>query len=212
MVLGARLYGLETVGQCLKDEKVSALLKKCIFEEIIPTIGDTEDNRKFGAAVLERFSNPFIKHMLLSIALNSVSKFKARVLPTILEYKEEKGSYPQGLTFSLAALIAFYRTDEANDDEEIMKFMKTASVADILKKSEYWGQDLSDMLPVVQEYYDLIQEKGMGAAYERDLRHFGRAQQPFECQPGVNTAAGGGYGDDDLHVRIRWLCISAPSV
>ena len=166
MVLGARLYGLETVGQCLKDEKVSALLKKCIFEEIIPTIGDTEDNRKFGAAVLERFSNPFIKHMLLSIALNSVSKFKARVLPTILEYKEEKGSYPQGLTFSLAALIAFYRTDEANDDEEIMKFMKTASVADILKKSEYWGQDLSDMLPVVQEYYDLIEEKGMGAAYD----------------------------------------------
>ena len=166
MVLGARLYGLETVGQCLKDEKVSALLKKCIFEEIIPTIGDTEDNRKFGAAVLERFSNPFIKHLLLSIALNSVSKFKARVLPTILEYKEEKGSYPQGLTFSLAALIAFYRTDEANDDEEIMKFMKTASVADILKKSEYWGQDLSDMLPVVQEYYDLIEEKGMGAAYD----------------------------------------------
>ena len=44
--------------------------------------------------------------------------------------------------------------------------MKTASVADILKKSEYWGQDLSDMLPVVQEYYDLIEEKGMGAAYD----------------------------------------------
>ena len=84
---------------------------------LIPTIGDNEDNRKFGAAVLERFSNPFIRHLLLSIALNSVSKFKARVLPTILEYKEAKGAYPQGLTFSLAALIAFYRTDEANDGE-----------------------------------------------------------------------------------------------
>ena len=56
MVLGAHLYGLKTVGECLKDEKVSALLKKCIFDEIIPTIGDNEDNRKFGAAVLERFS------------------------------------------------------------------------------------------------------------------------------------------------------------
>ncbi|MCC8060766.1 MAG: tagaturonate reductase [Clostridiales bacterium] len=169
MVLGARLYGLETVGECLKDEKVSALLKKCIFEEIIPTIGDTEDNRKFGAAVLERFSNPFIKHMLLSIALNSVSKFKARVLPTILEYKEQKGSYPQGLTFSLAALIAFYRTDEANDGEEIMKFMKTASVADILKKSEYWGEDISDLLPEVQKWYDLIEKEGMSAAYDAVL-------------------------------------------
>ncbi len=166
MVLAARLYGLETVGQCLKDQKVSALLKKCIFEEIIPTIGDTEDNRQFGAAVLERFSNPFIKHLLLSIALNSVSKFKARVLPTILEYKEAKGSYPQGLTFSLAALIAFYRTDEANDDEAVMAFMRDASVADILAKEAYWGQDLSGLLPLVQEYYGLIEEKGMAAAYD----------------------------------------------
>ena len=169
MVLGARLYGLETVGECLKDEKVSALLKKCIFDEIIPTIGDTEDNRAFGAAVLERFSNPFIKHLLLSIALNSVSKFKARVLPTILEYKEANGTYPQGLTFSLAALIAFYRTEEANDGEDIMAFMKDASVADILAKTEYWGQDLSDMLPVVEKWYNMIQTEGMGKAYDAVL-------------------------------------------
>ena len=134
MVLGAHLYGLKTVGECLKDEKVSALLRKCIFGEIIPAIGDTEDNRKFGEAVLERFSNPFIKHMLLSIALNSVSKFRARVLPTILEYRDMFGSCPQGLTFSLAALIAFYRTDDANDSQEIMDFMKTAPVEDILKR------------------------------------------------------------------------------
>ena len=88
------------------------------------------------------------------------------MLPTILEYKEAKGTYPQGLTFSLAALIAFYRTEEANDDEEIMAFMKDASVADILAKEEYWGQDLSQLLPLVQEYYDLIEDKGMAAAYD----------------------------------------------
>ena len=169
MVLGAHLYGLETVGECLKDERVCALLKKCIFDEIIPTIGDTEDNRKFGAAVLERFSNPFIKHLLLAIALNSVSKFKARVLPTILEYKEQLGVYPQGLTFSLAALIAFYRTDASNDSEDIMAYMKTASVADILKKEEYWGQDLSDMGTDVEKWYGLIQEKGMAEAYDAVL-------------------------------------------
>ena len=169
MVLGAHLYGLETVGQGVKDEKVSGLLKKCIFDEIIPTIGDTEDNRQFGEAVLERFSNPFIRHLLLSIALNSVSKFKARVLPTILEYNEKFGKYPQGLTFSLAALIAFYRTDAANDGEEIMKYMKDASVADILKKEEYWGQDLSGLLPDVQKWYDQIEKDGMGKAYEEVL-------------------------------------------
>lgn len=169
MVLGAHLYGLETVGECLKDEKVSALLKKCIFEEIIPTIGDTEDNRAFGAAVLERFSNPFIKHLLLSIALNSVSKFKARVLPTILEYQEQKGIYPQALVFSLAALIAFYRTDDANDGEEIMQFMKQATVADILKREDYWGEDISALLPDVNKWYQMIEKDGMAKAYDEIL-------------------------------------------
>ena len=133
------------------------------------TIGDTEDNRKFGAAVLERFSNPFIKHLLLSIALNSVSKFQVRVLPTILEYKEKFGKYPAALTFSMAALISFYRTDKANDGEEILQFMKTASVEDIMKRQDYWHEDLSEMIPMVQEYYDLIQSKGMSEAYSTIL-------------------------------------------
>ena len=165
MVLGASLYGLETVGECLKDDLVSAFLKKCIFEEIIPTLGNTQTDIDFGNAVLERFSNPFIRHMLLSIALNSVSKFQVRVLPTILEYKEAFGSYPPALTFSLAALIAFYRTDKANDGEEIMRFMKDAEVADILKRVDYWGQDLTDMLDIVQNYYDMIERDGMKQAY-----------------------------------------------
>ena len=169
MVLGAHLYGLKTVGECLKDEKVSALLRKCIFGEIIPAIGDTEDNRKFGEAVLERFSNPFIKHMLLSIALNSVSKFRARVLPTILEYRDMFGSCPQGLTFSLAALIAFYRTDDANDSQEIMDFMKTAPVENILKREDYWGQDLSPLLGDVKKWYELIETEGMSKAYDAVL-------------------------------------------
>ena len=169
MVLGAYLYGLETVGECLKDEKVSAFLKKCLFDEIVPTLGNTETDIKFAEAVLERFSNPFIKHQLLSIALNSVSKFQVRVLPTILEYKEQFGSYPTALTASLAALIAFYKTDKANDGEEIMTYMKSASVAEILKREDYWGSDLSDMLMPVQKYYDLIQEQGMSAAYDEVL-------------------------------------------
>lgn len=169
MVLGAYLYGLTTVGECLKDETVSKFLKKCLFDEIVPTLGNTETDINFAKAVLERFSNPFIKHMLLSIALNSVSKFQVRVLPTILEYKEKFGAYPPALTFSMAALIAFYRTDNANDGEEIMKFMKTASVEDIIKREDYWGLDITDMTEMVAEYYDLIQSVGMKEAYERVL-------------------------------------------
>ena len=170
MVLAARLYGLETVGECMKDERVSSLLRKSVFEEIIPTIGDTEDNRKFGEAVFERFANPFIKHQLLSIALNSVSKFRARVLPTILEYKAKNGLYPKILSFSFAALIAFYKTDEANDGEEIIKFMKNASVADILKREDYWGEDLSDMYDIVNNWYEKIEKEGVATCYDELLK------------------------------------------
>lgn len=170
MVLGAYLYGLETVGECLNDEKVNAFLKKCLFDEIVPTLGNTDTDKQFASAVLERFANPFIKHQLLSIALNSVSKFQVRVLPTILEYKDKFGEYPKALTFTMAALISFYRTDKANDGEEIMNFMKTASVEDIMKREDYWHADLSGMLPMVQEYYDLIQNQGMAAAYDVILK------------------------------------------
>ena len=169
MVLGARLYGLSTVKECLDDETVSKFLKKAMFEEIIPTLGNKEDDIQFGKDVLERFANPFVKHQLLSIALNSVSKFKARVLPTILEYYEINNSLPKCLTFSLAALIEFYRTDESNDNEDIMEFMKTAAVEDILKKEQYWGRDLSFMKEEVEKYCDIIKNEGMKAAYANIL-------------------------------------------
>ena len=170
MVLAARMYGLETVGECMKDEKVVSILKKAVFEEIIPAIGDTEDNRNFGNAVFERFANPFIRHQLLSIALNSVSKFRARVLPTILEFKEQTGRYPNILSFSLAALIAFYKTDEANDSEEIIEFMKEASVADILKREDYWGEDISFLYDIVNTWFEKIEKDGVAACYDELLK------------------------------------------
>lgn len=169
MVLAARLYGLSTVKECLDDKLVNAFLNKTLFEEIIPTLGNKDEDIAFGKAVLERFANPFVKHQLLSIALNSVSKFKARVLPTIVEYYEAHGVLPKCMTFSLAALIAFYRTDEANDNEEIMAFMKTAAPIDILRKEAYWGQDLSFMQEAVEGYLNLIEKQGMKKAIEEVL-------------------------------------------
>lgn len=170
MVLAARMYGLETVGECMEDEKVVSILRKSVFEEIIPAIGDTEDNRNFGNAVFERFANPFIRHQLLSIALNSVSKFRARVLPTILEFKEQRGRYPQILSFSLAALIAFYKTDEANDGKEIIGFMKEASVADILKREDYWGEDISSLYDIANTWFEKIEKDGVAACYDELLK------------------------------------------
>ena len=172
MVLGARLYGLSTVKECLDDKTVNGFLNKTLFEEIVPTLSAGQDEAtqkgyvQFAKDVLERFANPFVKHQLLSIALNSVSKFKARVLPTILEYKEAFGKLPKYLTFSLTALIAFYKTDEANDGEEIMQFMKAAAPAEILKREDYWGQDLSFMKDDIQKHFDIITKEGMSAAYK----------------------------------------------
>lgn len=169
MVLAARLYGLSTVGECLKDEQVSALLKKTLSDEIIPTLGGSEEDKTFGDAVLERFANPFVKHQLLSIALNSVSKWRARVLPTVLEYRDKFGTLPKCLTMSLAALMAFYRTDEANDGEEIMSFMKTATPAQILSRADYWGEDISFMLPEIEKTLAIINNGGMKAYYSEAL-------------------------------------------
>lgn len=169
MVLGARLYGLSTVKECLEDELVSAFLKKTIFEEIIPTLGDKKEDIDFGNDVLERFGNPFVKHQLLSIALNSVSKFRARVLPTILEYYEKWNKLPKCLTLSLAALICFYRTDEVNDLPEIMEFMKSASVENILKKEDFWGTDLSFMNEDIERMAALIEREGMAEAFKEVL-------------------------------------------
>ncbi|MBQ9764678.1 MAG: tagaturonate reductase [Lachnospiraceae bacterium] len=169
MVLAAHLYGLETVGECVKDEVVGKFLNKTLFEEIIPTLGNSDVDVQFGKDVVERFANPFVKHRLLSIALNSVSKFTARVLPTILEYYEQNKKLPECLTFSLAALLAFYKTDAANDLPEVMEFLKTATVAEALAKKDYWDADLSFMKDQVEAYYNAIQNDGIAKAYQMVL-------------------------------------------
>lgn len=167
MVLAAHLAGLETVKEAMDDELVFNFMKIGVFDEIIPTLDLPKDELiQFANDVIERFQNPFIKHYLLSIALNSVSKYQVRVLPSVLEYIKENNKEPKCLVFSLAALIAFYRTDAANDNPDVMEFMKTASVDDILSKEEYWGTDLSMLKDSINGYLKSIEEKGIRAAME----------------------------------------------
>ena len=149
----ALLSGLETVKECTENTVMREHLRKCIYEEIIPTLDLPRDELiEYADNVLLRFSNPYIKHMLSSIALNSVSKFKVRVLPSILEYIKRYDKMPETLLFSFAKLIDFYRTDMTNDDAEIEAFMKTASLSEILAKKEYWGEDLSFLYDGVAKY------------------------------------------------------------
>ena len=144
MIPYAMLEGIETVGDCMKDAKMSAFVKKCVYDEIIPTLDlPFEELKAYADDVFERFENPFIKHFCSSISLNSVSKFKVRVLPSILEYIKRKNKMPENLMISFAKLIEFYKTDMTNDDATVTEFMKNSDVDTILKNKELWGEDLS---------------------------------------------------------------------
>ena len=149
----ALLEGFDTVKSCIDDEKMLAYIRKCVFEEIIPTLDlPREELVEYAENVITRFSNPYIRHMLISIALNSVSKFKVRVLPSILEYIKRYGKMPETLIFSFAKLIDFYMTDMTNDDPSVTAFMKSATVGEILENEKLWGEDLSFLESEVAKY------------------------------------------------------------
>jgi len=149
----ALLSGFDTVKSCMDDEKMLAHIKKCVYDEIIPTLDlPKEELIEYADNVLKRFKNPYIKHYLSSIALNSVSKFKVRVLPSITEYIKRYNKMPEALIFSFAKLIDFYRTDMTNDDKDVTAFMKTASVEEILANEKLWDEDLSYLADEVKKY------------------------------------------------------------
>ena len=107
--LGAYLAGKNIVRECMEDETIHGFMNKLLFDEVIPILPlDKEDCEKFAAAVTDRFNNPFVDHQLMSISLNSTSKWKARDLSSLLEYYEKFGKVPEGLAMGFAAYIAFY--------------------------------------------------------------------------------------------------------
>jgi tagaturonate reductase len=157
------LYGLDTVAEAVEHEVVGQFIKELIYDEIIPTLDQPmEELHSFADAVLDRFKNPFIQHFLLSISLNSMSKFKTRDLPTLLEYYSRKQELPKKLVFSLAALISFYkgkRGQEAialSDDQDVLELYDQqwsqydgtfenakAIVTSVLGYEKVWEQNLN---------------------------------------------------------------------
>ena len=153
MVPYAMLEGIETVKDCMEDENMFAFVKRCVFDEIIPTLDlPKEELLTYANSVFERFNNPYIKHLCASISLNSVSKFKVRVLPSLLEYIKRENKIPKNLIFSLAKLIEFYKKGTPTDDEEVIVFMKEKSVAEILANKAFWDEDLSFLYDEVSKY------------------------------------------------------------
>jgi len=121
-VLAAHACGIDTVREMLEDDVCNAFLKRAVEQEILPQVPLPDaEKRAYAESVLERFRNPFVRHELLSISLNSVSKWKVRVLPSLLDYQQANGRLPAALAFSLAALIWFYR-GEAKSPNELKGF------------------------------------------------------------------------------------------
>ena len=170
-VLAAYLAGFNIVGDFMKDDTVRTFMNDVIYKEVIPTLDLPEEElESFAAAVNDRFANPYIKHNLLDIALNSCSKFNARCLPSLLGYVEEKGELPKCLTFSLAAFIKFYQGEwkdgvytgtrkdgtqyPLRDDEAVIRFFADAwaendaekTAESVLSNKDFWsGKDLTEV-------------------------------------------------------------------
>ena len=148
----AMLEGFDTVKSCIDDERMCAHLRRCVFDEIIPTLDLPRDELlAYANSVVERFGNPYIKHYLSAISLNSVSKFKVRVLPSILEYIKRYDKMPETLIFAFAKLIEFYKTDMPQDAPEVVAFMRNHSAREILANAELWGQDLSFLAEEIEK-------------------------------------------------------------
>lgn len=187
-VLAAYLSGHNFVGDFMNDETFKSFLNKVIYDEVIPTLDlPKEELIEFADSVGDRFANPYIKHKLLDISLNSCSKFNARCLPSLVEYVNRKGTLPEALCFSLAAFIKFYkgtmtdgqyigkRSDGTEylikDDAEVLEFFAdiwakndTNAIAKaVLSNTSFWsGKDLtsiSGLYEKVADYLDKLETK-----------------------------------------------------
>jgi tagaturonate reductase len=187
------LSGLDTVREAVEDPLVGAYLRRLVFQEILPTLSlPLRNTRPFAEQVLERFANPYIDHRLATIALNSIPKWNARVLPTLHEYLRLKGRLPQAVVFSLAAMIALYR-GQANgrplplsDAPEILELFRGwwsevepgrsrayTLVAGILAERRLWGERLSGipgLTAAVEAFLADILDRGMRKALSLALR------------------------------------------
>ncbi len=189
-VLAAYLAGYDSVFEMMNDKLFEEFIKQTLDTEIIPLLGLPLDTTKaFAQSVLERFRNPFIKHRLLDISLNSVSKYKGRCLPSVLDFINAKGSAPYNLAFALGALLKFYEGEwdenkyygrrngqryEIREDMEVLEFISKSKPLEILKNTKLWGIDLTslqDFSQKVVEAYENINNYGVNKALRLCLSH-----------------------------------------
>ncbi|MCR5710293.1 MAG: tagaturonate reductase [Bacteroidales bacterium] len=182
------LSGLNTVKECCEDSVIGAFVRKVMYEELLPTLNlPKEELLKFADDVMDRFRNPFVKHFVTSIMLNSFPKFKTRDLPGLKTYLQRKGELPKGIVLGLAAICTYYKggkrgEDEIvpNDDPKIIELLQklwaTGDIHNVAKgvlADEFiWGEDLNQipgLTALLTTYLTMINEAGMRAAVENIL-------------------------------------------
>lgn len=146
LVAAGLLLGAETVYDCMTNETLYNFFRASL-EEIVPFVSsDRSMTERFAADVEERFRNPYLNHQLTSIALNSISKWRARVLPTFRDFFAANGRIPEHLTVGFSCLMHLYRTryTELKDDAEVLSFFASGKpLKDFLSDRNIWGEDLT---------------------------------------------------------------------
>ena len=141
------MLGKVTVYDCMQDGALLQFVDDTLREEIIPFVSEnTAATSSFAESVKERFFNPYLNHQLSSIALNSISKWRARNLPSFKDYYIKHGKIPRHLTIGFSYLLAMYyeRHGALQDEKEFLElFAKRTSVIEILQNCRMWGEDLS---------------------------------------------------------------------
>ena len=198
-VLGAYLAGYDIVRDCMHDDAILGYMNKMLYDEVIPTLPlDKEDCKQFAAAVQDRFNNPFVNHELMSISLNSTSKWRARNMPTFLDYVDQMGKLPPCLTTSFAAYVAFFSNDiqgltdkglvckrpkgneyTVSDDRWVLEFYNAhkddteeALIHAVMTNTDMWGQDLTQVPGFEAEAVRILKQirtEGALAAYKACL-------------------------------------------
>lgn len=183
------LSGLDTVKECVEDPVVGKFVHRVMFDELLETLDlPKPELEQFAHDVLERFVNPYVKHFVTSIMLNSFPKYRTRDLPGLKTYLQRKGTLPAGLVFGLAAIITYYKGGKRgdaeivpNDDAQTIALLKelwssgdVGKVAEgVLGAEDIWGENLNEipgLTALLTEDLSLIQEKGMRSAVESILK------------------------------------------
>ena len=186
----ALLAGCTTVREAVEHPALGAFLRAALLDEIVPSV-DVPGAEQFAREVMDRFANPFLQHQLWDITLQGTTKFKVRVVPSILDFARHVGTSPRALALGFAGFLAFQdgslqaqrraagesvpadatgdrvRAHWAGVEESTAGL--TTFVRSVSADAELWGADLSAVpgfVEQVAEHLHTIRSRGSVAAIE----------------------------------------------